>query len=110
MNRVPKLIVSDRAIALGGKLKFKLAASDLDANTTLKYSAINLPSGATLDTATGQFSWQPNPGQVGNYSVTFKVSDGDLTATETALIKVALVPVPPTFTLDLTLSFLAVLR
>jgi Putative Ig domain len=108
VNRVPKLTISDRAVVLGGKLEFKLAASDLDANTTLKYSAINLPDGATLDATTGQFSWQPNPGQVGNYNVTFKVSDGDLTASETALIKVALASVPPTVTLDLTPSFPAV--
>ncbi|GAB1537665.1 hypothetical protein NUACC21_03140 [Scytonema sp. NUACC21] len=108
VNRVPRLTISDRAVVLGNKLEFKLDGSDLDASTTLKYSAINLPSGATLDAATGQFSWQPNPGQVGNYTVTFQVSDGDLTATQNVLIKVALTSVLPTVTLDLTPSFPAV--
>ncbi|MBW4603366.1 MAG: hypothetical protein KME29_28335 [Calothrix sp. FI2-JRJ7] len=57
--RAPRLTISDRAVVLGSKLEFRLAGSDLDANTTLKDSAINLPEGATLDTTTGQFNWQP---------------------------------------------------
>ncbi|MDM9385689.1 CARDB domain-containing protein [Chlorogloeopsis sp. ULAP01] len=108
VNRTPTLTVSDRAVALGNNLSFNLVATDPDFNTTLTYSVDNLPEGATLDATTGQFSWSPSPGQVGDYSVTFAVSDNEATVTQTSLIQVALAPEPPTVTVDLTPSFPAV--
>ncbi|NJR16287.1 MAG: tandem-95 repeat protein [Calothrix sp. CSU_2_0] len=118
VNRAPSLTVSDRAVVLGETLSFQLKAIDPDilplsptpplSPSSLKYTATNLPEGAILDAATGQFDWKPSPGQVGNYSVTFNVSDGEIITTATALVRVALSAVPPTVALDLTPSFPAV--
>ena len=66
---------------------------DLDAGTALIYSATGLPEGASVNAATGQISWVPGPGQAGEYTGTYMVSDGLAQATRTALIKATLAPV-----------------
>ena len=104
-NRNPELKVSNRGVALGETLDFKLEGLDPDSNTQLTYSADILPEGATLNTETGEFKWTPNPGQVGDYSINFSVSDGISTVTENVLVKVALNPENPIVNLDLTPSF-----
>ncbi|MBV6627232.1 MAG: putative Ig domain-containing protein [Rivularia sp. (in: Bacteria)] len=104
-NRNPELKVSNRGVALGETLNFTLNASDKDENSQLTYSADILPEGATLNKETGEFKWIPNPGQVGDYSINFSVSDGISTVTENALIKVALTTENPTVNLDLTPGF-----
>ncbi|NJL77654.1 MAG: tandem-95 repeat protein, partial [Richelia sp. SM2_1_7] len=104
-NRNPELKVSNRGVALGETLSFTLDGLDPDNNTQLTYSADILPEGATLNAETGKFNWTPNPGQVDNYSINFSVSDGIVTTTENALIKVALLATNPTVNLDLTPSF-----
>jgi hypothetical protein len=70
------LKVSNHNAVLGKELKFNLIGSDPDLNTTLTYSIKDLPEGATFNPKTGEFSWLPNPGQVGDYPLTFGVSDG----------------------------------
>ena len=55
---------------------FTLSATDEDSET-LSYSAIDLPSEATLDSSTGAFSWTPTYSQAGSYAVTFNVNDGN---------------------------------
>lgn len=57
------------------------------------YSVSDLPSGATFSGQT--FSWTPNFAQSGSYSVTFNVSDGELSASETIAIMVVNVNRPP---------------
>ena len=49
---------------------------ELLGGTTPVYSASELPEGATFDTETGEFSWTPEEGQAGVYSILFCASDG----------------------------------
>jgi Putative Ig domain len=62
VNRAPSLSVSDHSSVLGQPLVFQVGGSDPDLNTTLVYSAKNLPDGATLNPSTGEFRWTPGPG------------------------------------------------
>lgn len=87
-NHAPELDnPGNRTVALGKSVEFKLNAADPDADT-LRFSGNNLPSGATLDAASGEFSWQPTQGQVGSHPITFLVSDGELSDSETIAITV----------------------
>ncbi len=91
VNTVPVLTpIGDRIVTVGDLLAFTVTASDSDlpANT-LALSVTGLPSGATFDPATGQFRWTPTAAQApGTYSLTFRVSDGSLSAEETIAITV----------------------
>jgi hypothetical protein len=78
--------IGTQSASEGVELSFALSATDSD---PLIYSAIGLPSGATLDENTGAFSWTPAEDQHGSHSVTFQVSDGIDTASETINIEVA---------------------
>lgn len=79
--------VGDKSVGAGSGLNFTVVGSDPDGDS-LTYSASGLPSGASLNSSTGVFSWTPGYGQVGTYPVTFMVSDGNLTASETVNITV----------------------
>lgn len=68
-------------------LTFTVSASDADGDS-LTYSASNLPDGASFNTATRVFTWTPADGQAGTYSVTFDVTDGYLTDSESVAITV----------------------
>ncbi|NJO93193.1 MAG: tandem-95 repeat protein [Hydrococcus sp. RM1_1_31] len=107
VNRTPSLKVSPQIVALGETLQFNLIGSDSDGNT-LTYSAFDLPTGATLNTQTGAVTFQPTPGQVGEYLIIYGVSDGIDITTKNALIKVETTPTLPTVTLDFTPSFPAI--
>jgi len=82
------IVVNDTAPTLSGvgnkvvnensTLGFTVAGSDLDTGDTLTYTASGLPVGASLNGSTGVFSWTPAYGTHGTYTVTFKVSDGNL--------------------------------
>jgi hypothetical protein len=62
----------------------------------LKYTAFNLPSGATFDASTGAFSWTPAPAQSGIlYDIRFEVSDGVLSASQNVTITVNVAPAQP---------------
>ncbi|MBX3280416.1 MAG: tandem-95 repeat protein [Acidobacteria bacterium] len=56
-------------------LSFTVSATDVDQGQTLTLSASNLPTGASFNPATGQFSWTPNFTQAGSYQVLFGVQD-----------------------------------
>jgi PKD repeat protein len=65
--------------------------------SSLTYSAVGLPPGATFDPATRTFAWTPSENMAGNYSVTFRVSDGTLNDSKTIKITVnSLLKIPPT--------------
>jgi RHS repeat-associated protein len=109
VDRPPTLApVPNQSVLLGQTLQFTLAGSDPDVGDTLTYSAAGLPDGATLDPKTGAFAWTPSVTQAGDYTVTFSVSDGELTEQQTADIRVLLTSQAPTVTLELTPSFPAV--
>ncbi len=95
VNRPPVLnSIGNKSVTAGQLLSFVISGSDPDGDA-LTYSASGLPAGATFNTSTRAFSWTPTFSQAGNYSVTFTVSDGSLTASETITISVGSVNQPP---------------
>jgi YD repeat-containing protein len=112
VDRPPTLGVTSHAAVIGQPLSFQLVGADpdqlTDPGTTLTYSATGLPEGAVLDPQTGQFTWTPGPAQVGDYPVTFAVSDGQLITTQSVLLRATINPVPPAVFIELTPSFPAV--
>jgi len=87
-NHAPVLTSpGDKTVESGSTLTFMLFASDEDGDT-LTFSAPTLPSGASLEAATGRFSWTPASTQIGNHQVQFTVSDHDLSDSESITITV----------------------
>ena len=89
--------VGNKAVDELTPLSFTLSATDADEPAqTLTFSATGLPAGATLNSVTGAFSWIPTEAQgPGAYPVTFAVSDGVASDSETVTITVAEVNVDP---------------
>jgi hypothetical protein len=91
VNRPPALVaIGPRQVLEGVNLSFGLSGSDPDM-TALAFSALDLPSGATLTdhgNATATFDWTPSNTQSGFYDVTFIVSDGSLADSELVNIEV----------------------
>ncbi|MBI4149096.1 tandem-95 repeat protein [Candidatus Woesearchaeota archaeon] len=86
VNRAPVLAsIGDKQAAENELLQFTVSATDQD-NDTLTYSANGLPQGAAFQNR--QFSWTPTFQQAGSYPVTFTVSDGSLTDSETITIRI----------------------
>ena len=79
------------------ELRFTISASDVDDPTqTLVYSATGLPTGASFDPTTREFSWTPTEAQgPGSYVVTFSVTDGVVTTSELVTISVSEVNLAP---------------
>ena len=78
----------------GALLSFNIGGSDPDGDS-LSFSAAGLPQGAAFNPSTRSFSWTPDYAQAGLYNVTFTVSDGNLSASETVGITVTNVNRPP---------------
>lgn len=75
-NHAPVLeAIGDKSVTAKDKLEFSVSGSDADAGDTLTYKTEGLPDGANFDTSNGAFSWTPDEGQEGQYSVTFAVYD-----------------------------------
>lgn len=88
VNRAPVLAaIGNKPGYSGQALTFIVSATDPD-NDSLIYSAFSMPAGAVLNPATGVFSWTPTAAQIGSFKITFKVSDGALSASETITITV----------------------
>lgn len=89
VNQPPVLApIGNQSVNAGNLLSLAIAASDSE-NNPLTYSATNLPAGATFDASTHVFTWTPADNQgPGNYTVTFQVSDGTGTDSETIDIAV----------------------
>ena len=110
VNRPPVLdpISSPVNIIEGQTLSFGITGSDPDGvydlvnnpnGNNLTFSASNLPDGASFDPVSQGFSWTPNYGQAGNYTVTFTVADDGspaLSATQNVTITVGHTNRPPT--------------
>ena len=89
VNQAPQLAaIGNKSTTEGANRSFTLSASDADGDT-LTFSAESLPSGASLNSSSGAFSWTPTYDQAGTYSITFKVSDGSLEDSETISFSVA---------------------
>ena len=82
------------------ELIFTATATDTD-SVGLAYSLLNAPAGASIDPNTGVFTWTPTEAQgPGVYNVTFRVSDGSLTAEEVVAITVNEVNTAPVAVAD----------
>jgi hypothetical protein len=90
VNQAPVLAaIGNKTVNEGAFLSFIVTATDPDGNA-LTYSASNLPSGASFNTATHTFSWTPSYIQAGDYSsIHFEVSDGSSQDSENIIIGVA---------------------
>lgn len=87
-NHAPVLATLNNKVAEVAKLlTFTLQGTDEDEDT-LSYTMEPALTGATLGLYTGVFSWTPTNEQVGTYEVTFTVSDGYLTDSQTINIGV----------------------
>lgn len=97
VNRPPVLkAVPAQSVNENEELTFTIEGRDEDTDNTLVYSAENLPADADFDAASGTFRWKPDYEQAGEYQVTFKLSDGTETVSQTAQITVNNVNRPPT--------------
>ncbi|MBY0457043.1 MAG: putative Ig domain-containing protein, partial [Gemmataceae bacterium] len=105
VNRAPALVAFHRGAVAGTPLAFNLSGTDPDLNTTLTYSAIGLPLGATLDPNTGAFAWTPGPTQLGDQVIAFSVTDGDAVTSKSVVVRVTVAPVPPAVSVIVTPSF-----
>ena len=87
-NHTPVLEeLTNKVVEISNTLNFTLHATDED-NDTLSYTMTPVPSGATLGLYTGVFEWTPSVEQEGTYAITFTVSDGYLTDSQTINIGV----------------------
>jgi VCBS repeat-containing protein len=101
VNVAPRLApIGNKTVDEETPLTFTVGAtdSDLPANK-LTYSLVNAPAGASIDTATGAFTWTPTEAQgAGSYNITIRVTDNGapaLSAEETITIAVREVNKPP---------------
>jgi PKD repeat protein len=86
VNRAPALAaIGDRSVDEENTLALTLSAVDPD-GTALTYSAAGLPAGANLSGR--NFTWTPTAAQVGSHEITFTVSDGALSDSETIQVTV----------------------
>ncbi|MBM4381538.1 MAG: tandem-95 repeat protein, partial [Deltaproteobacteria bacterium] len=96
-NRPPVLTPTpDKSVAEAGTLTFTLLGSDPDQQDTLIFSAAAVPPGATFNTQSRTFSWTPGYDQAGTKTVTFSLTDGEATVTDSVDIVVANTNRPPT--------------
>ena len=68
--------VDDQANMEGDTVSLQIVATDPDGDTPLSYSAVGLPDGLSIDSATGLIDGYLADGSAGSYSVEVTVSDG----------------------------------
>ncbi len=90
LNDAPVLAaIGNKSIAQDALLTFTAAASDVDTSDVLTFTLDpGAPSGASINAATGLFTWTPGVGP-GVYPLTVRVSDGALDDAETISITVS---------------------
>ena len=75
-NHAPEISSSPVTnLLIGAGYSYNVEASDPDGDS-LTFSLETNPTGMTINATTGEISW--NPGSVGTYAVSVKVSDGEL--------------------------------
>ncbi|NEU06769.1 T9SS type A sorting domain-containing protein [Flavihumibacter sp. R14] len=97
---------ADITLSIGQAWNYQVIASDPDPGAVLTYSATNLPSSLTISSSTGLITGNVTA-TAGTYTVTLSVHDaGDLSASTSLIITVALVNNPPVITkpADITLN------
>ncbi len=107
-NHPPTLnSIGNKTVANGGTLSFTASATDPDAGQVVTYQLFNAPTGATINSTTGAFSWSPTVAQNnGTYTgITVRATDNgtpNLFAEETITITVGAGNNPPVVTANLT--------
>lgn len=105
VNHPPTIVqIPDQTAFIGTPLSFAVTAGDPD-NDILSYSAVGLPGGAAFDPGNRTFAWTPGQNSAGNYTVTFRVSDGELTKSVTCMLTIhsgAAIPPVAQFTANTT--------
>ncbi len=91
-NQAPVLLdvnvtIGDQKFKEGTEFSIQLQASDPDL-TSLTFGASPLPAGATFNSSTGVFTWEPSYTQSGDYTIRFSVSDGILEDFQIVTIRV----------------------
>jgi hypothetical protein len=88
-NHAPALnAVGNKIVNEGSALAFTVSANDTDGDA-LTYSVSNMPSGATINPATGLFSWTPSYTQAGIYNnICFNATDSAISDSDNITITV----------------------
>ena len=77
-------------------LTFTASATEPDAGQTVTYSLTAAPAGASIDPASGAFTWTPTASQAGTYSFFVKATDdGTPAASASQPVAVTVTPPPP---------------
>jgi len=93
-NLAPNLDpIGNYTVQAGENLEFAVSATDPDGDT-LTFSAEPLPAGATFDALAHVFSWTPDQSQCGETEISFFVTDGLASDSETITITVQQVSDP----------------
>jgi len=99
INQAPVIEqIDNRTIDLGETLSVAVVAtdSDLPADELTFSFADNPPAGATIDPATGEFTWTPTEQQgLGAYDITVQVTDGDDTSALSDTVFFSITVEPP---------------
>jgi hypothetical protein len=94
VNRAPAFVakLATQSVNEGSTVTFTYTATDPDAGTTLVFSLVNPPAGATI-TSGGAFTFALPANPAASYQITAVVSDGSLTDTAKATLTVNHKPV-----------------
>jgi hypothetical protein len=96
VNRAPVLAaIGNKSAYAGSLLTFTISAYDPNGNS-LTYSATNLPANATFNPTTRTFAWTPAIAQVGTSTISFSITDGSLSDSESVWITTSDKAVQPT--------------
>ncbi|QNF32475.1 glycoside hydrolase family 88 protein [Adhaeribacter swui] len=94
--------IGNKTITVGQTVSFTASATDANASQTKMYSLIKPPTGSSINSTTGVFSWKPT--QAGTFPFTVKVTDtGSPVLTDEELVTVTVKPVP-TYTLQVNVT------
>ncbi|MDI3487014.1 MAG: hypothetical protein PWQ51_1987 [Methanolobus sp.] len=88
-NMPPKFnSIRSQKVIVDNTLNLSLSVSDYDINDSFFYKASDLPSDAVFNESEGIFEWTPSNEDLGTYSVSFYVNDGNAADYETVSITV----------------------
>jgi RHS repeat-associated protein len=82
------LPIGNQKALLGSTLTLQLATSGGQPTRAFSVTPLPLPPNTTFDAQLGRFTFRPDDSQIGDYSLTFAVTDGQATAAETVNITV----------------------
>ncbi len=95
-NEAPQVLRADVYVGSpGAEIRYPIGATDPDGDA-LQFLSESLPEGASLDSATGVFSWIPTPEQVGPFYVPFRVvDDAAVPASAEGMLRLQIEPLSP---------------